>query len=225
MKPRHALIAATAMCVFATAGLAQQRTLQFDINNLGFQAFNAGGQASAFGGLSHTGRLDLFESASISELLSVSVRVGTGPFQIQPSFSGTLTDMAMSILLSSGNVTGGTLSFDVNGGPGLGGDRYTASFSAAGNVTTYIGGGFKVEGLSFSGAFSDANFAGVPIADFFAAQGGTFLNGDFIAFKIQPNANGAGQADTDIFVTNVPSGGTIACLGLGGVLCAGRRRR
>ncbi|MBX3377721.1 MAG: hypothetical protein KF678_12045 [Phycisphaeraceae bacterium] len=225
MKALSAVIAATALTVFVSAGHAQQRTLQFDVNNLAFQAFNAGGQASAFGGLTHTGRLDFFEDSILSELLSVSIRVGANPFQVQPSYSGTLTDFAMTINLVNGAVTGGNLSFDVNGGPGIGGDRYSASFSAAGVVSNYIGGGFKVEGLSFAGTFSDGDFAGVPIADFFAAQGGAFLPGDFIAFKIQPNASGAGFADTDIFVTNVPTPGAVLCAGLGGLLCLSRRRR
>ncbi len=226
MKAITAVTVGTALLVFASAGLAQQRTLQFDINNLSFQAFNSGGQASAFGGLTHTGRLDLFENTTLSELLSVSLRTGVSPFQVQPNYTGSLTDMAMSISLSSGQVTGGTLSFDVNGGPASGGDRYTANFSASGSISSYIGGGWKVEGLSFSGAFTDSDFAGVPIPDFTNSQGGgTFLTGSFIAFKIQPNAGGAGFADTDIFVTNVPTPGSIACLSLGGLLCFGRRRR
>lgn len=210
---------------FAGTAFAQQRSLQFDINNTSFQAYNAGGQAAPFGGLTHTGRLDFIETLSVTQLLSVSVRNGNDPYQIVPTFSGTLSDLAMSVNLSNGAVTGGSLSFDVNGGPPGGGDRYTATFSAAGNVTTFVGGGFKVEGLSFTGRFSDSNFAGVPIPDFFAAQTGAFLNGDFIAFRIEPNATGGGQADTDIFVTNVPSAGSFACLGLGGLLCLPRRRR
>jgi len=225
MKFLAAATVGLAMLAGASMSVAQQRSLQFDINNLAFQAFNAGGQASPFGGVSHSGRLDLFDDAVLTELLSVSLRVGNNPYQVQNSFTGVLSDMAMSISLAGGSVTGGTLSFDINGGPGSGGDRYSATIGVGGAVSTYIGGGFKVEGLTFSGAFSDGDFSGVPIPDFFAAQGGTFLPGDFIAFKIMPNANGAGQADTDIFVTNVPTPGSIACLGLAGIACFGRRRR
>jgi hypothetical protein len=224
MKTMAAAAVGVALLACSSLSVAQQRALQFDINNLGFQAFNSAGQSSAFGGLTHSGRLDLFEEVSLSELLSVSLRVGNGPYQIQPSFTGTLTNLAMSIVLTGGDVTGGSLTFDVNGGPGSGGDRYSATIGVGGEVTNYVGGGFKVEGLTFAGAFSDANFSGVPIADFFAAQGGAFLPGDFITFKIMPNASGAGNADTDIFVTNVPTPGSIACLGLAGLVCTRRRR-
>ena len=201
------------------------RTLQFDVNHLAFQAYDGQGVASPFAGTTHTGRLDLFEETSLSELLSLSIRNGVNPFIVQNSYTGTLTDMAMSISLSGGNVTGGTLTLDVNGGPSIGGERYTATFSAAGNVTTYVGGGFKLEGLSFGGNFNDANFSGVPIADFFAAQGGPFLSGDFIAFKVQPTGTGSGHADTDIRVTTVPTQGAVACFALAGLTCAKRRRR
>lgn len=217
------IAAAAALLVFASAGMAQSRTLQFDVNNLGFQAYNQQGQSSAFGGLTHSGRLDLFDDLPLSELLSVSIRTGSGPFITQP-YSGGLTHMLMSIVLSNGAVTGGSLILEVNGGPGVG-DRYTANFSAAGNISTYIGGGFKVEGLSVAGLFSDNNFAGVAVADFFASQGGTQNQGSFIGFKIQPNASGAGHADTDIFVTTVPSPGSMACLAAAGVVALRRRRR
>lgn len=218
------IAAAAALLVFASAGMAQSRTLQFDVNNLAFQAYNAQGQSSAFGGVTHSGRLDLFDDLPLSELLSVSIRVGTLPFATQP-YSGSLTHMAMSIALSNGAVTGGSLTLEVNGGPGVG-DRYSALFGAAGTVTTYIGGGYKVEGLSFTGLFSDNDFAGIPVADFFASQGGTQNQGSFIAFKIQPNGTGAGHADTDIFVTSVvPSPGSMACLAAAGVVVLRRRRR
>lgn len=217
-------VAAIAMFASSSVSVAQLRALQFDINNLGFQSFNGAGQASAFGGLTHTGRLDLFDVPALTELLAVSLRTGVGPYVVQPGFTGVLTDMSMSIILTAGDVTGGSLSFDVNGGPGGGGDRYSANIGLGGEVTTYVGGGFKIDGLSLAGRFSDANFAGVPIADFFAAQGGSFLPGDFLTFKIQPNATGAGNADTDIFVTNVPAPGSIACLGLAGLVCVRRRR-
>lgn len=212
-----------ALLVFASTGMAQSRTLQFDVNNLGFQAFNQLGQSSAFGGLTHSGRLDLFEDLPLSELLSVSIRNGTGPFTVQP-FVGSLTNMAMSLLLTNGAVTGGSIVLDVNNGPGVG-DRYTASIGAAGIVTNYIGGGFKVEGLTLSGSFSDDNFGGVAIADFFATQGGTQNQGNFIGFKIQPDASGAGHADTDIFVTAIPGPGSMGCLAAAGLVAIRRRRR
>ncbi len=217
------------LCGLLVAGVslanAQDRTLQFDVNNLAFQARNAQGQAVAFGGLTHTGSLDLFEETSLSELLSVSIRNGVNPFQVQGSFTGSLTDMAMTLSLINGTVTGGSITLDINGGPGGGGDRYAATIGVGGAVSTYIGGGFKVDGLTFAGTFSDVNFSGVPIPDFIASQGGgTYLQGSFLAFKIQPSAGGSGHADTDIFVTSIPLPGSISCLVAAGLISFRRRR-
>ena len=215
--------ALTAVFLCAQAGLAQSRVLQFDLNNLGFQAYNVLGAPAPFGGLTHTGALDLFDSLPTTQLLAVLISTGGGPFQNQPGAPWNLTDCVLNINLSNGNVTGGSFSVDINGGPGGGGDRYSASIGAAGSVSTYVGGGFKIEGLTLAGSFSDASFGPVNVSDFFS--GSPNLQGSFLTFRIQPDANGAGFADTDAFVSNVPAPGSMACLAAAVFVACRRRRR
>lgn len=224
MKGIGVSAAVTAVVLFAQAGVAQIRTLQLDVNNLAFQAQNAQGQPVPFGGVSHTGSLVLTDLLPTTELVGIAIRNGNGPFINQPGAPWNLTDATMVINLSNGMVTGGTFTVDINGGPASG-DRYTATIGAAGSVSTFIGGGFKVEGLTASGMFSDASFGTVNVADFFADQSTPpGLLGSFLAFKIQPNASGAGFADVDAFVQTIPAPGSLACLGAA-VLVARRRRR
>ncbi len=217
--------AASAVALFAQAGLAQSRILQFDVNNLSYQALNAAGAPSAFGGTTHTGSLVLTDLLPNTELVAIAISTGGGAFTTQPGAPWNLTDASLVINLNNGAVTGGSFLLDINGGPAGGGDRYTANVGSAGAVGTYVGGGFTVEGLTLAGNFSDASFGPVNVADFFAAQGGNLLQGSFLAFKITPDAGGGGYADVDAFVSNVPAPGTLACFAGAGLLVARRRRR
>jgi len=216
---------ASAIALFAQAGWAQSRILQFDVNNFKYQTLNSAGAPSAFGGTTHTGSLVLTDLLPTTELLAIAIATGGGGFIPQPGSPWNLTDASLTVNLNSGNVTGGSFLIDINGGPAGGGDRYSATVGAVGNVSTYVGGGFKVEGLTLAGSFSDASFGPINVADFFAAQGGNLLQGSFLAFKITPDANGAGYADVDAFVSNVPAPGSLACLAGAGLLAARRRRR
>lgn len=218
--------AAVAVAGLALPAMAQTRVAQFDINNLKFQARNGAGAPIPFGGVNHTGALTMTADVGITDLLTVSIQTGGGPYVPDPLFSGLLTSASISINLLNGMVTGGTLSFDVNLGPANGGDRYSAVIGAGGFVTPFVGGGFKVEALSTTGAFSDANFAGVPIPDFFSAQSTPpFLLGSFLAFKINPDGNGSGYSDMDVFVQNIPTPGSLGLLALSGVLVSRRKRK
>jgi hypothetical protein len=221
---KYAVAAALSVSLIAIqATSAQERTLQLDVNNLAFQSRNALGAGAPFGGLTHTGSLHMMFQPAQTELLGTLMRSGTGPFLLQPSV-GDLTAATVHIELSGGAVTGGSMSFDINGGPGSSGDRYSALISPGGNVAPFIAGGFQIEGLSSSGMFSDANFGGIDISDFFSNQGGTFLPGYFFTFRIQPNAQGTGSADIDVFVTNIPAPGSMLCLAAGGLIAMRRRR-
>jgi hypothetical protein len=212
--------------VAAQVASAQPRTLQFDLNNLAYQSLNASGAPVPFGGLTHTGSLAFSDSLPTTQLVAILISTAGGPFVNQPGAPWNLTDCVLNVNLSNGNVTGGSFSVDLNGGPGGGGDRYSAAIGAAGNVSTYVGGGFKVEGLTMNGAFSDALYGTVNVADFFAAQGTPpFLQGSFLSFRIQPDANGAGFADTDAFVSSVPEPGSLACLLAAAAIVVRRRRR
>jgi MYXO-CTERM domain-containing protein len=217
------IAAAVTMMGLAAPCALGQRTMQFDVNGLDFQARNSAGAPAPFGGVTHTGSFVLNDVIPPSLLVDLAIRAAPGaPFLAQPSQN--MTDFTMVINLSSGNVTGGTLSIDINGGPSGGGDRYSASLSAAGGVEPFVGGGFMIEGLSTTGMFSDALFGPIDIADFVEAEGGAGLNGSFLAFRINPDATGAGNADIDAFVT-APTPGAAVCLGLGGLVALRRRRR
>jgi len=215
--------AAALMC--AQSGLAQTRVMQFDMNNLAFQARNGQGAPAAFGGLSHTGSIVFSEQLPTSELVSVLMRAGAGPFVPQPGTPWALSTSTLTITLNNGVVTGGSMNLEIDGGPSLGGDSYSASINPGGTVNTFVGGGFTIEGLASDGLFSDTSFGPVGVADFVSAQtGAPFLNGSFLAFRIQPNANGAGYADIDAFVSNIPAPGSLALLGVGMIFGARRRR-
>jgi MYXO-CTERM domain-containing protein len=210
--------AAIAGLAMAASTASAQRMLQMDINVLDFQARNSAGAPAPFGGLTHTGSLVLSDgTGSVLNDLAIQTGGPGNPFMPQ-AFTGSLGDVAITINLNSGMVTGGSMMVHV------GSDMYSATIAPGGSVTTYVGGGFKIDSLTSAGMFSGATFAGVNIADFFAAQGGG-LPGSFLNFRIIPDANGAGTSDIDIFVSNVPTPGSLALLGMGGVLAARRRRR
>lgn len=221
------LVAAGTMAVglFTQAGLAQ-RVMQLDLNNLGYMSLNAAGGQAPFGGVTHTGSFWMMDTLPITQLVGVGLANSPGgPFTNQAG-PWNLTDAEIRVDLVNGQVTGGNISVDINGGPGGGGDRYTATIAATGHVSTFVGGGFLLEALSVDGAFSDAAWGPVAIADFFASQGTSpFLQGSFLTFRIQPDANGAGFADTDIWVSAVPTPGTLACGFLAAAVMCRRRRR
>ena len=214
------LVAFAAGLALASAAQADVRSFQFDVNELPYQAKDAQGNDSAFGGLTHTGSLVYSDLPGTSFIAGIFIKDPPNPYQKQNNFTGTLTDCSMTISLVNGQVTGGSMSLQIDGGA----DSYSVEFVPnTGKVDTFVGGGFKIEFLTRKGTFSDADFGGVPIADFFGAQGGDFLTGSMLAFKINPGESGGGFGDFDHFTT-APSPGTAACLALAG-LFAGRRRR
>ena len=221
-------VAGLALGLSTTGVLAQERTAQFDINTAYYQFHAPGGAPAPFGGLNHNGSVK-FDMHNDTDLAAFLIRTGGvgNPFVNAPGFSGDLTALGMTILLSNGNITGGTLELHINGGPSGGGDSYKANINPGGSIQQSAPGVFQIGGLTSNGQFSDNNFGGHGIADFFNAQGNPvpLLLGSFLSFNMQPNAFGKGPADLDIFVSNViPSPGSLALLGLGGLFAARRRR-
>ena len=226
LSARALLVAAgSALLLSATAADAQVRRLQMDLNDLSYQFMNAAGAPAAFPGTTATGTFQLFEQLPTPSILNgILIRTGaaSNPF-VSQSFTGGLSDLAINISLVNGLVTGGSVLVDLNGGPGGGGDRYTANIIPGGSVQDSVvpqPGAFTIDSLTAGGHFSDNNFAGVAISDF----SGSALTGDFLSFRILPSAQGNGFADVDLFVNNIPSPGAAALLALGG-LAAFRRRR
>jgi hypothetical protein len=184
--------------VGALAGAAVATpTLQLDLNAIRIQVQNGAGANSAFGGLSHTGSVNFSFQASTTVLNGVFIQsVVNGPFN-NANFSGSLSNFTGAINLVNGQVTGGHLGVFVNAGS----DSYVCDIVPhSGAVSNYVGGGFKIEGLSFHGAFSDSLFGNVNVAPWASGN----LPGSFLQFNFDPNASGAGFADMDMFVDVAP---------------------
>ena len=214
--------AAAALSVASVATATQ--TLQMDLNGLEFQVKDASGANSAFGGLTHTGSVDLAFSTTWSQLVAILIRDGdSNPF-VDMGFNGTLVNFTGNIDLNAGMVTGGNLDVDI------GSDHYTTTLvDGSGNVDLYAGGGFTIDSRTFDGAFTDAMFGNVDVTDWFMAQGvGHALQGSLLQFNFDPNASGAGFADMDLFVVvPLPPAGLAGMATLAGLAGIGyiRRRR
>ncbi len=200
--------------MMAMAGTAlASPVLQLDVNVIRIQVQNGQGQNSAFGGLSHTGSINFSFQAATTVLNGVFIQSTPGGAFNNANFSGSLSNFTGQINLVNGQVTGGHLGVFVNGGT----DNYQCDVVPnQGAVSTYVGGGFKVEGLTFHGAFSDNQFGNVNVTPWAAGN----LPGSFLQFNFDPNASGSGFADMDMFVDVAPlppaawAGlSTLACLG------------
>lgn len=212
---------AAAMAAGTTASAVE--TLQMDINGFQVQVKDAAGNNSAFGGLSHTGSID-FSTGPFAVLNSIAIsQTGIGGEFVDQGFSGTLASFGGFISLVNGQVTGGELSVTVDSG-----DTYTADISGSGGkVSPFVGGGFKLESMTFDGLFTDALFGNVDISNFFNIQD-QGLFGSLLQFNFDPNANGAGFSDMDLFVlVPLPPAGWAGLATLAGVMtmCYVRRRK
>ncbi len=193
----------TAVAVVASAGAVASATpvLQFDVNQFNAQARNSSNVNSPFGGLTHTGSVAFSFAAGVSVLNGIFIQsTPGGPFN-NANFSGfSLTNFTGSITLNNGQVTGGSLTLTINNG-----DNYTCNITPnSGAVSTFVGGGFKIEALTRQGFFNDNQFGNVNVASWFNAQGGNGLPGSLLQFNFNPNASGAATSDMDLFVDVAP---------------------
>lgn len=215
MKSLFAIGTLLAACGIANA----DPILQFDVNAFNVQTTNSGGVNSPFGGVNHTGSVVFSMNPSITVLNGMAGNVGgSGPL-INLGFSGAISNFSGHIDLVNGQVMGGSLSIQVNGGT----DSYTTDVQAAGSISTYIGGGYTMEGLSLNGAFSDSQFGNVDVSNFFNHE----LVGSFLQFNWTPDQNGSGSGDMDVFVSVVPlpTGVWMGAATMGGLAIARKRRR
>jgi len=217
----------TAAIVAGVAGLAlqasaqAQRTLQFDVNVAPLTVKDTSNTLSALS-LGFSGSVTFGFSGGSTTLEGIySLVPGIGGTSTLQPYVGSLTDFLLVVNLTGGNVTGGSLRIESNGGPGSGGDTYEAAITAGGGLSAFVGGGYILQGLSTGGHFSDASFSGVNVSDF----PGRALTGSFLGFKLNPNAKGSGFADVEVFVNNIPSPAGVSVLGLAGLAVARRRRR
>lgn len=220
MKPTAAL--ALAASVFAAASVNAAPTLQFDVNAFSTQALNGAGQASPFGGTTHTGSVQF--SLGAGQLVGMFIQtVPNGPFA-NAGFSGfTMTNFSGHVDLSNGQVTGGAIAITLNNA-----DVYSCQIApGSGAVSTYVGGGFKIEGLTQAGQFNDAQFGNVDVSPWFNTQGQGGLAGSFLQFNFVPNSDGHASSDMDLFVQVAPLPPAVwgGMASLGGIAIARRMRR
>lgn len=207
------MIAAAALVGLGGAGAASADTvLQFDVNSL---------TATASGpfGLGFTGSVTLAKdgNSTLTDLLIDGSAQNIAPGQLA-AFSGVIN-------LAAGGVTGG--SFTITD---IGGASYTALIAnGVGSVGTAVGqtGPFTIDGLTFSGAFSNLaagnKFAGVDVSAWAAISS---INGSFLQFKFGPDQQGVdSDADADIFaVVPMPAPAALGFVGLAGLGMIRRRR-
>ncbi|MFN0131554.1 MAG: hypothetical protein ACKVW3_03325 [Phycisphaerales bacterium] len=180
----------------ATAGTASAvPVLQFDVNQFSVQAFNSGGAPSPFGGLTHTGSLMFSNGQGVLNGIFIQ-SAANGPF-VNAGFAGfNLTTFDGQVNLVNGQVTGGNILIRLNNN-----DQYACNITPnSGAVSLFVGGGFKIEGLSRNGFFGDAQFGNVNVAPWFDSQGLSGLLGSFLQFNFNPNAQGLANSDIDYFV-------------------------
>jgi len=189
-----------AAAVFAAGSVASATpVLQMDLNSFSTQAKNSSGASSPFGGLSHTGAVNFSLGAGVLNGLFIQ-SVANGPFA-NANFAGfTLSNFAGSVILNNGQVTGGSITVTINNN-----DSYTCNITpGSGAVSTYVGGGYKIEALTKQGFFNDSQFGNVNVNPWFSSQGLSGLFGSFLQFNFNPNANGAASSDMDLFVDASP---------------------
>jgi hypothetical protein len=198
----------------------------FDINGIKVQATSASGANSSFGGLSHTGSLVFGFQSGTSHIEGIDIQQTIGSAPVHQNFTGTLTNFTGTVNLVNGLVTGGNFTV------AAGSDTYSASVVPnIGAVSNYVGGGFKLEGLTFNGHFSDSQFGNIDVSQWFNFQNVVNgLIGSFLQFNWQPNADGSSFADMDIFVDVIPLPpgawtGLATMLGIGLTGYIRRRRR
>ena len=188
-----AVIASVASIASATP------VLQFDVNSFGAQARNAANANVPFGGTTHTGNVQFSLGSGVLNGIFIQT-VQFGPFNNAGFAGSTLTGFTGQVNLNNGAVTGGSITMTISNG-----DSYTCGITpGTGSVTTFVGGGFKIEALTRQGFFNDAQFGNVNVSPWFNAQGAGGLLGSLLQFNFNPNASGAASSDMDLFVDVVP---------------------
>lgn len=202
------------------AGTAAGQVLRFDVNGLDFRSLDEEMQPIPFGGLTHTGWVELLDSKDSG--MVIGIREGQGLPFVDQGFDGLIANIRVLVSLEAGKVTGGSIEFLVNPA-GVATDVYTAQIGPGGSVTEFAS-MYRIAGdVTFNGQFNNETYGNVDVSRWFEAQSGGGLPGSFFAFDIVPGAGGAGTgADMEHYV-NVPTPGAAALL-VAGVAVAFRRR-
>ena len=216
------VFSATAALLMAGVAASAAPVLQFDVNGFTAQALNGAGANSVFTGVNHTGAVQFSIGSGLLNGIFIQ-STSPGPF-INAGFAGfTLTAFNGQVNLANGQVTGGSLTIQLNNN-----DQYTCAIKpGSGFVSTYVGGGFIIEALTNQGFFNDSQYGNVNVSPWFNSQGLAGLPGSFLQFNFNPTTKGATTADMDLFVDVVPlpSGVAPALATLSGLAVLRRLRR
>jgi hypothetical protein len=203
----------TVAALALTAGATQAAVMQLDINGIQVSA------GEPFTGTDHTGTLTITKATN-GTLADILVNG-------QSTGGTTLGNVLGEIELVDGFVVGGYM--NVMDGDN---DMYAAAIGQGGRVNTQVGRGFRIDGLTFEGAFSYNNgdeasslmFGDVDVTALFGPRAtDETLDGSFLLASFDPNAQGFdSSADWDVFI--VPTTGTVALAGLAGITVLRRKR-
>lgn len=202
--------------------------LQFDLNTITTRITNNTG-GGAFDE-NFTGSLRLGHN-SLSSMARILIDGTSTNFDrdISDGNGWALSHFSAKINITDGAVVGGFIYLEVesfqNGVRTSEINTYEADIVAGiGAVRRQAGQGFRIDGLTMEGMFSDASFAGVDISPWFNAQP---LAGSFINFSFDPGQNPFGEdqnSNVDIFVVvPLPLASVIGLAGVG-ILTLTRRR-
>ncbi len=210
-------VSAAVIAASGAAANAAMTELQFDWNSVTAQSKDAAGVDSAFGGLSHTGSIVFSDDANSGLLLTedfsgfpTNTYINTG--------SNPAVNLMGEIELVNGIVVGGFFAVEANG------DTYDAQIRANSGAVSAKANGFTLDGLTFNGTFSDDNFDGIDVTNFFDFNGQN--PGSFLQILFNPNASGqdvSGDLEITATVIPMPLPAAMATVGLAAV--ATRRRR
>src|SRR5678816_1652433 len=152
------LLTGAALVLSAGAVASATPVLQFDVNSFGAQATNSGGTNTPFGGVTHTGSVKF--SLGNGFLGGIFIQsVANGPFA-SAGFAGfTLSNFSGQVDLVNGQVTGGSMLIKISNN-----DQYTCNITpGSGFVSTFVGGGFKIEALTKQSFFNDGVYGNVNV--------------------------------------------------------------
>jgi MYXO-CTERM domain-containing protein len=193
----------------ATAGAATYNSLMFDLN--GLEAQTAGGVPFS---TSYTG--DVIVTADATGDLATILGDGAD-LRSNGTFTGVLDSFMATVSMTNGTISGGSFSIVL-----VSGEIYSASIAAGSGIVREIRTGFFFDGLTFDGGFTSSNYDGIDVSNFFD---NIPLEGNFIEFAYNPDANGFDNtSNMNIFVSvPAPIGAGLGLAGLAGI--ASRRRR
>ncbi len=204
---------ACALTAGLAAGSAQATFIHFDINTISVFA------GESFDGETHSGTLELSANAE-SSLSAIEL---DGSNQALTADLGTLDG---EIVILNGSVVGGFISFTASDG-----SEYLATIgSEAGAVNAQAGRGFRVDGLTYDGAFDElvggTSFAGVDVMSKLGDADPNLFLGSFLLHGYGPDESGFdGMVDLDVYADVVIPAPGPAALAVCGVLAGVRRRR